>query len=113
MPRLRVIVLDQETPGAWRVLFWADVPTARQPFYTSTGISEWKGALSADNTAIQNGAVVERGGFIHTPGFTPAQLQTMLETRWQAIQDAVTARNPWNRYGSNWDGIVWTSTGVA
>lgn len=114
MPRLRIIVLDQAVPGTWRYLLWADVPAARQAFYTSTSAkSEWKDALAPDNINLQQGIVAEQAGFINTPGFTVPQLQAELQARWTDFQNEVNAKNPWTRYGSAWNGTTWTSTGAS
>jgi hypothetical protein len=41
------------------------------------------------------------------------QYQAELQLRWQAFQDDVTTNNPWNRYGSTWNGTAWVLGGVA
>jgi len=123
MPRLNVIILDKpgaiEFPDVYHYVMWADVPSARQVFYKkdATFKSAWKDALPADNTALQNGVMDERAGTIQAPkGSGMAPIQAELQTRWTAYQaeiNATGASNPWQRYGSTWDGTTWTLAGVA
>ncbi len=122
MPAKRIIILDNKTqptlgneaPRVYRAAFWADVPVARQPFYVTTAVSAWAGAAAADNTAIQSGAVAERVVIATLPfNVTLLAAQTALQTMWTDYQAEITAANPWNRYGSFWDGATWTAGGVA
>ena len=115
MPRLRVIILEQEDPRTFRYALWADVPVARQPFYANpTATSAWENALAADLTALQSGQVVERVDKLGIPsGGTLAQARSILQANWQFYQDRITADNPWQRYGSTWDGTTWTVAGVS
>lgn len=110
MPRLRAIILEQTGGGPYHYALWVDVPVARQPFYAKAGaVSAWTGALAGDITAIQTGAVAERLDTIERlPGETRAQMQTRIETRWQAWQDEVTNENFWRFHGTTWDGAMWT-----
>jgi hypothetical protein len=114
MPRLRIIVLDQPAgnPNTYTVVFWADVPTARQPFYTDTNAkSAWSGATATDIQNLQNGSVVELvQAHQMPPGTTLAQIETYLAAQWQNYQTNITNYNPWIHYGSTWDGTTWTVT---
>ena len=113
MPRLNIVVLDRLVPGAWAYILWADVPAARQAFYASAGAkSAWRGALASDLVALQNGSVTEASGLILTPGFTTPQLQAELQARWGDFQAQINATNPWNFYGTTWDGVTWTVAGA-
>jgi hypothetical protein len=114
MPRLNVIVLTR-TPDDVTAALWADVPTARQPMYANAAAkSVWSGATAADNTALQNGAVVESVVVQRVPpGSTVATVQAALQVAWQNYQTSITNSNPWNYYGSTWNGTAWTVTGVA
>lgn len=110
MPRFNVIILDRDTnDNEFSYVLWADVPVARQPFYANANAkSAWAGATTADNTALQNGSVVEQSGAQRVPvGATTAQMQAFLQQRWTDYQAAITAANPWQRYGSTWDGTTW------
>ena len=117
MPRLRIIILEQDRNDVnqYRYALWADVPVARQPFYANaSAVSAWKNALTADNTALQDGSVVEKVSVLKiAPGSTVAQIETFLQQTWTLYQAEITAANPWVAYGSNFDGTVWTITGVA
>ena len=118
MPRLRIIVLEKTRDDADTInyVLWADVPAARQPHYADansppTKVSAWPGATPADNAALQNGSVAERVDSQRTPkGTGMAAVQSQLETNWQAYQSEINAYNPWQRYGSTWDGTSWTVT---
>jgi hypothetical protein len=115
MPRLRVIILDQEDTRTYRFVLWADAPLARQTFYADPAAgSVWKNALPSDVAAIQAGQVVERAGtLILEPGEGVAVARTLLQASWQAFQNEITTRNPWGRYGTTWDGTTWVAGGVA
>lgn len=112
MPRLRVIILDQPDgdPSNYNYALWADVPAARQSFYANpSAVSAWKGALAADNTALQNGSVIELVTSQRVPpGSSLAQIETFLQNRWQDYQTFITNYNAWSHYGSTWDGTTWT-----
>ena len=113
MARLKIIILDRDDRRTNFVL-WADVPAARQRFYADAAkVSAWKDALAADNTALQTGAVAEMAGHIvMEPGDTLAESRAKLVSSWTAFQNRITASNPWDRYGTVWDG-AWTTGGVA
>lgn len=113
MPSQRIIALFK-TADRWDVLYWLDVPAARQRFYASTGHrSAWIDASQAENDALASGAVVERPDVItRPPGTNMATLQALAEARWQEEQNKVNAHNPWARYGTRWDGVSWTLTTV-
>ena len=112
MPRLCIIVLDQPAgnPNSYNVVFWADVPTARQPFYANSNAkSAWAGATATDNQNLQNGSVSEFVLTHQMPAGTPlAQIETYLQGQWQNYQNNITNYNPWVHYGSMWDGTTWT-----
>src|SRR5215471_14237918 len=98
--RFKIIVLTK-TADDINVLFWADVPTARQPFYAalwgSTKSSAWSQALAADNTALQNGSVVETAFVQRTPpGSTIASVEAALQTAWTSYQAFINSNNPWS-----------------
>ena len=115
MPRLRVIVLEQTPDDAdtFQILYWADVPAARQVHYADansppTKKSVWPLATAGDNAAIANGSVAEQASFARvTPGAGMAAMQAFLQTRWQEYQDYINAYNPWKRTNSTWDGTTW------
>lgn len=113
----RVIVLDAvngDTVVAFRYVMWADVPAARQAFYANaTKISAYKDISADDLAAIRTGAVAEELGTLKMDtGKTLAQARTDLQAMWTAFQDRITNANPWNRYGTYWDGTSWTAQGA-
>jgi hypothetical protein len=123
--RFRIIILDRDTSNPaltiWRYVLWADVPVARQSFWGALWTidnpsrpSAWAGASGADNLALQNGEVAEVVQTIERfPGDTMAVLQAALQQRSAEFITYVTNYNPWNRYGSTWDGTTWVVTTVA
>ena len=120
MPRLNVIVLerDRENPNLYTYILWADVPVARQPFYAlawgPTRLSAWTDALAADNTNLQSGAIVEATQTLQVPSAaTLPQIQAFLQQRWTEYQGRITTINPWQRYGTTWNGTIWVNGGVA
>jgi hypothetical protein len=112
MPRLRVIILERDADtNGFRYAMWADVPVARQEFYTRPAgtVSVWNDALVADNAALVSGAVAERVSTQRVQGgSTITQIEGFLESRWNDFQAEVNSSNPWQRYGSTWDGTTWT-----
>lgn len=116
----RIIVLDRNVDtGRFNILYWCAVPAGREDRWLEAQgnptASRWAGASAAENTAIANGQVVEfaekwsRQG---APDLPTAQAD--LEARWQILQDDVTNKNPWNRWGSYWDDTsTWTLSGVS
>ena len=110
----QIIVLERTDNNRFTVAFWLDVPVARRPFYAdATATSAYKQASAAEITAIQTGAVKEQTGDFSFPGaLTIANIQALLIAEFTARQLAVNNFNPWNRYGTNFDGTVWTVAGV-
>jgi len=112
--RFRVIVLDAPAGNTeeFNYLLWADVPAARQTYYANAAAtSAWRGANGTDLTNLQSGAVVEQQGRYHRqPNANLAAIEAALQVIWQAYQDQITAYNPWQRYGSTWDGTTWVVT---
>jgi hypothetical protein len=117
--RFRVIVLDKSdlsNQNVFRYVLWADVPAARQPFYVQPAdtVSAWSGAQTGDNAQLVSGAVAEKVDTIQVaPGTGMPAIQAEIQIRWQTYQEQVTNLNPWNRYGSTWDGTTWVLGGVA
>jgi hypothetical protein len=111
MPRLNVVILDQDPsdPNTYNFLMWADVPAARQSFYARPGaVSAWNGAIATDNTALQNGSMVEKITSQRIPAnSTLVQIENFLQQQWSAFQASINSNNPWVRYGSTWDGTTW------
>ena len=123
MPSKRVIVLERlvskedtfgnQSPQYWSYVFWADVPASRASFYANAGFASVVRDVGAgDLAALQAGTVVEKLDIIQVDkGATIPQLQTILESKWTDYQTSVTNFNPWNRYGTYWDG-TWHASGA-
>ena len=115
MARLKIIILETE-PGKINYAFWADVPAARQRFYADASkVSAWKDALAVDNTALQNGSVVEfSSSYQIEEGASAARIRNVLLDLHGKYQARIDAHNPWGRYGSTCDSAgVWVAGGVA
>ena len=113
MPRLKIIILETK-PGKVNYAFWADVPAARQRFYADANkVSVWKDAIAADNTALQNGSVVELvSSYPFEEGASAARIRNALLDLHTKYQAEISAYNPWVRYGTTYD-TAWTAGGVA
>jgi len=111
MPRLRVIILNStlEDPNTFQTVFWADVPTARQLHFADPNKkSAWPDATAADNQALQNGSVMEQTGTLrYQQGTGMAAIQAAMQQQWTDFQARVSNTNPWQRYGTTWDGNAW------
>lgn len=113
MARLRIIILEKHGDKLHYAM-WADVPAARQSFYADANkVSVWKGALSADNTALQSGMIVEKtSSYDFEPGAGLARIRVELQGAADRFQSEINAHNPWIRYGTVWDGATWANGGV-
>lgn len=114
----KIIILDRQNLPSdqdYRVVFWLDVPLARQPYYQNVAAtSHVVGATQAELDAIKSGAVVERVEIISIrANATLGQIQAGLAARHGGLQAELTSRNPWARYGSSWDGTNWSMVTVA
>lgn len=114
----KIIILERVNMPSdqdFRVAFWIDVPASRQAFYANpAAVSVVKDATQAELDAIKAGAVVEEVQAMPArANATQAQLLAALVTRYTARQAEFSARNPWARYGSYWDGSSWTGVTVA
>lgn len=114
----KIIILDRvnlPSDQDYRVAFWLDVAPSRQTFYANaSAVSAVKDATQAEVDAIKAGAVVEE--IVQVParaGLGQSALLAALATRYNDRQAEFTARNPWARYGSYWDGSAWTAVTVA
>lgn len=99
----------------FRVAFWLDVPAARQSFYAdATATSVVKGVTAPELAAIQSGAIVEVVETLpRLAGATVGDFRNNAEARFAQLQNELTNRNPWARYGTFWDGASWTPVTVA
>jgi hypothetical protein len=113
----QIIILEQ--PGLpsdlrYHVAFWLSVPAQRQQFVANPDAKSRVMDITANElTALQDGSVVE---LIHEaiyPLNTPiGAIGTDLVARYNEAQAQVNANNPWNRYGTFYDGNSWTMISV-
>lgn len=96
-------------------VFWADVPTARQPYYANPAAkSRYVGATQGEIDALKAGQVVERSAsFDFAPGTTAQEMMDAAVADFTNFQAEINARNPWSLAGSYYDGATWTFAGVA
>ena len=120
----QIIILENQIPGrgatdpiSYRYVFWLSVPAARQTFFANaTATSAVIGATGPEISAIQSGSIKELVGvFSSAPGTTIAQIEASLATQFATAQTALNsaAQNPWDHYGTTWDGATWTLVTVA
>ena len=120
----QIIILENQIPGrgstdpiSYRYAFWLSVPASRQSFFANASASSSvKDATAGELTAIQSGAIKELlGVFQSPPGTTIAQIEASLAAQFATAQTALNsaAQNPWDHYGTTWDGSTWTLVTVA
>lgn len=114
----KIIILDQTglpSDLTYRVAFWLTVPAARQPFVAkATTTSQVIGITAPELTAIQAGQIIEQINLVpYSVGSSVAAITADLVVRYNAAQAQSDSINPWNRYGSFWDGAVWSPVTVA
>lgn len=109
----QVIILDKLSEGnRYRYVLWAAVPAARQSRYAdASATSQFTGASAQESQDIKDGKVVEKVDTISVAaGVNLAAVQAELQSVWTAYQTFINNYNPWQRYGSSWDGASWTAT---
>lgn len=110
----QIILLDTTAKGRLRVAFWLAVPAPRQSFYANAAAtSQYSGADATELAALRTGVVTEQVAEFPVASLTVLQMRTMLQAEFTARQQQVTNGNPWQRYGTVWDGTTWTTGGVA
>jgi len=99
----------------FRMAFWLDVEPERQAFYANpAATSAFKGITTTELDAIKSGAVVEVIETIDRPaGGTLAEFRAEAQLRLTRLQNELTNRNPYNRYGTRFNGTSWTTVTVA
>lgn len=102
----------------YKVLFWLDVPSARQPYYAkrqAAAVSAYPFAIQAEIDAIRAGQIVEVVEPIPRVAGTPlATVKQAARDRLTALQSDLNANNPYNRYGTRWtQGVGWVDVTVA
>jgi len=106
----RSIILERDTDGTWRYALWATVPGGLEPIFASPiQTSAFRGATSAQISALRAGTVAERTGALDRT-LLLAAVEAQLQTLWQQWQNEVTASPAsYGSYGRSWDGAAWTA----
>jgi len=113
-----IIVLKQKNDNGYievQYLFWLAVPVAMQTFFADdTKKSIWLGAITADNTALQNGSVLEiLGTSSYTLGTSTAVIGADLLNKFNSSQTLLNNNNNYHFYGTYYDSVTgWTVQGV-
>lgn len=102
-----IIVLTQNSNGTTQnvqVAFWFAITTGPRP---QTGGSQWTGATTAENTAIQNGTVFEEVETFSFPVSTPVTaIKTIIQQYW-TDRNAQIGGNGFNLwYGVFFDSVT-------
>lgn len=118
----QVIILMEQTgmPSDlnYNVVFWLDVPVARQTYYAkaqASAVSAYPFASQAEIDAIRAGQIVEVVESIPRVAGAPlATVKQAARDRIAALQADLIANNPYNRYGTRWtQGGGWVDVTVA
>lgn len=99
----------------FKYVFWADTPSARQALFAdATKGTAVKDASAGEKSAITSGTILETVGSAFYPAGTSASsIKADLIVKFNAFQSAVTNFNPFQYYGTFWDGTTWTNGGVS
>lgn len=113
----KIIVLErvaEPSDQVYRIAFWLDVPATRGAFFADANLtSQYKNATPQEIQNIKDGKikeVVETVNYI--AGMTMTNVQAHLIQKYNQLQNELNTRNPFIRYGTNWDGVSWTAGGV-
>lgn len=118
----QVILLDRLDPSGpgpitFRAAFWLVVPVARKPFNVSANFTSAvvDGSVTGPElTALRDGSVNEIvETFTEPPGTSLPNIKAHLVAEFTARQAELNANNPWQRYGTFYDGVSWTDKAVA
>lgn len=106
--------INEPSDFSFRYVFWADVPSTRQSFYADAAkTSVVKDASGSELSAIQTGAILERqDNAFYKAGTAVAVIKADMILKFNEYQAEVTARNPFQFYGTFWDGSAWTNGGA-
>lgn len=111
-----VIVLDESTTATtvtYQVLFWYPITKNPKPQAGSAG-SLWvasgtsAGATSAENTAIQNGTILEENTSFSFPvGIPVAAIESVLQQAWAERNAQINGQGANQYYGAYFNGTAW------
>jgi hypothetical protein len=112
----KIIVLERTTNNflGYKYALWADVPIQRQIKYANTGaVSAYSDISPTELSDLRAGKFTEAVSQGSWPsGTTLNTIKSELQDVWQKFQISVSGNNPWDRYGTNWDGTTWISSGI-
>lgn len=90
----------------YQVIFWLNVPAARQPYYAkkhATAVSVYREATQQETDAIRAGQIYEVVETIpRLAGTSMVTVKQAARDRLQELQAQLQANNPFNRYGTRW-----------
>lgn len=114
----QIIILErvnQPSDQDFRYVMWATVPATRKQYYVNPNfVSQYKDITAEELAALRDGSIVEQVGIIPRPtGTTIAQIRAELIVRFNLFQNSIINYNPYERYGTYYDGSTWTAGGVA
>ena len=109
----KIILLEREALGTidetYRVAFWLTVPEERRPFYANpAATSVVKDVTQEELGDLRAGRIVEQVTTLNKPqGATEEQAEAMLAGSFLRRQAELQDLNPYDRYGTYWDGEAW------
>lgn len=101
-------------------VLWAVVPPAVRGFYANSAFeSAWPEVTAEQLASLRAGELAEkvlqatatRDPELSVPAMIAA-LKAQAEGDWQRFQDEVNTYNPWQFWGTMWDGSAWVNAGV-
>lgn len=117
MAAKQIIVLTQQASESivtYNVLFWLPVTSGIR---TQTTGSSWvpngtsAGAAAAENTAIQNGTVLEEAhSYQFAVGTPAATIEATLQQYWANRNTQINGIGQNKFYGFFWDGVAWSNS---
>ena len=114
MAAKQIIVLTEETNEtevSYGVLFWFPItlnPLARTAGSTWTASGSSAGATAAENTAVQNGSILEEEHSYSFPVGTPVSaIQAILQAAWAKRNAQIAGQGANQYYGDYFDGTAW------
>jgi hypothetical protein len=99
----------------FRYVLWADVPSARQSYFADANKSTLvKDATAGEKSSITSGAILEHSDITNYPaGTSVANIKADLINKFNDFQNSVNSFNPFQFYGTFYDGSTWTTGGVS
>ena len=115
----KIILLDRLALGSvdesYRVAFWLEVKEERRPFYANPNAASAVKDITPDELGdLRAGRFVEELDSLTKPAAaSEQQARAMLEGSYMRRQAELNDRNPYDRYGTYWDGGAWFDVVVA